>query len=272
MPRTSMFGSARQRATASGRSPGMIPSRRSPSSTMSITPCTRSARAAAAESSSTISTSVAQLMSAAATTRSTSLGERRSDQDRSARRCRRREAVRCSRPANRRARRRRPRAARDRARAVPRIALVIARDGDAPRPRLGGRAPAAFSPMRSRSISIRGELTERRRPAPGGGSGTHGTPCRASASVGRASASVAGMPSTASYPAIATEISASVMPSWLIVIPITLVCANVSMRLISLTTVGIGTFGKSLTVIRAGACCRITPAGRLPRRIAVELR
>ena len=41
------------------------------------------------------------------------------------------------------------------------------------------------------------------------------------AEVGRARASVAGIPRTASYPAIATEISASVMFSWLIVMPMT---------------------------------------------------
>ena len=58
----------RQRSTASGTSSGMIPSRRSPSSTIRSTPCTRvGADGGPAESRSTISISVLQLVSAAIT-------------------------------------------------------------------------------------------------------------------------------------------------------------------------------------------------------------
>ena len=62
------------------------------------------------------------------------------------------------------------------------------------------------------------------------------------------------------------------MSSWLIVIPMTWVSANVSIRVISLATVGIGIIGKSPSTRRFGACCTITPAGRLPRRMWAEVR
>ena len=57
------------------------------------------------------------------------------------------------------------------------------------------------------------------------------------------------------------------MFSWLMVSPMTLVSAKVSIRLISLAGVGIGTSGKSPSTPRAGACWRMTPWGWLPRRM-----
>ena len=53
---------------------------------------------------------------------------------------------------------------------------------------------------------------------------------------------------------------------------LTLVSLNAWIRAISLAAVGIGIIGKSPSITRAGACWRMTPSGRLPRRMAPELR
>ncbi len=67
-------------------------------------------------------------------------------------------------------------------------------------------------------------------------------------------------------------ISASSIPSWLTVMPMTLVSAKASMRAISLPTVGMGDIGKSPRTRRVGACCTMTPCGLLPRRMCAEVR
>ena len=62
------------------------------------------------------------------------------------------------------------------------------------------------------------------------------------------------------------------MPSWLTVIPMTRVSAKLSIRATSRATLGIAIIGKSPSTRRSGACCTITPAGRLPRRMCAEVR
>ena len=64
MPLSAMFGKRSVSLTVFSRSPGMMPSRRSPSSTMSTTPCVRSASRAAVESRLMTSSSVLKLVSA----------------------------------------------------------------------------------------------------------------------------------------------------------------------------------------------------------------
>ena len=66
---------------------------------------------------------------------------------------------------------------------------------------------------------------------------------------------------------MASSSSSAVISSWLMVTPMTRVSAKASISAISLAAVGIGIIGKSPSTLRFGACCTITPSGRLPRRM-----
>ena len=176
MPASARPGSEPTWRATAGRSSGSTPSRRSPSSTMTTTPCTTpAARAAPARAVST-SGSVLQLVVAAATTRSTWLGrgERTSTIGASTPPARRRStlSMRASpSPAT-------PAATRTRATAGwPSTALVTA---VTPMPRSAAMATstAALAPMASRSTSTRGALTRRRSARRRRGRGRRPAPCR----------------------------------------------------------------------------------------------
>ena len=124
----------------------------------------------------------------------------------------------------------------------------------------------------SRSISRRGALIECSRRATPSAPGRHRGPCRpAGRGAGSGDRSRA-TPSSSSIWSIAISISASsAMPSWLTVMPMTLVSAKASMSLTSLATVGTATIGKSPRTRRLGACWTITPAGWLPRRMCADV-